>query len=227
MTDSNAIEKVRENIERYREALESAAVHDAAKWLARRDRARDAIIADFTALLAETDRLRALVAEAGEPAWWIVDWPHGDDGQPLQEVYRTKRDADAFAAHLLDEYKHVATVTPLYTAPAKDGDGRDGEMYRQIASYRGCVLHITRNENHAVNYMSLSDYVENWPEDYRDVPKEELEKMIATNTDWCVHFFPTTPGGSYACHGATLDAAMEVALSTGHFNAIAREREGA
>lgn len=90
---------------------------------------------------------------------------------------------------------------------------RDSERYRWLRDSTPNALHLSRNGDHACNYMSAADWIDNGhPEWFADDPQEAIDAMKAADTIWCLQIYPDTPVGFYALNRATLDAAIDAAM---------------
>jgi len=90
--------------------------------------------------------------------------------------------------------------------------------YEWLASFKCNHFHLTRDDEHAVNYVSAKEWIEEFqPKDFNDVPVDELQTMKDTNTIWCLQVYPNTPVGFYVFYGATLDSVIGKARE--HFSA--------
>jgi hypothetical protein len=97
-------------------------------------------------------------------------------------------------------------------AAQRERDGRDAEKWRWLRDATPCSLTLSRNDEHATNYMTAADWIEQFPEDFADEEPAEVERMKATNTIWTLQIYPNTPIGFNRWHGATLDAVIDAAL---------------
>jgi hypothetical protein len=93
----------------------------------------------------------------------------------------------------------------------EDNDRR----YRWLREMQCCSATVSKNDGHAPNYMSLTEWIESSPDLYKDVPLEELERMKETGTDWAIQVYPNTPVGFNLWHASTLDAAIDAASGGG------------
>ena len=89
---------------------------------------------------------------------------------------------------------------------------KDAERYRWLRDDKSNHLHLTRNAEHAVNYMTAAQWIEESEDWFADNSEEELQAMKDANTIWCLHVYPDTPIGSYVWNAATLDAAIDAAM---------------
>ena len=90
----------------------------------------------------------------------------------------------------------------------------DAERYRWLRDFAGNQLYLTRNADHACNYVTAKDWIENCaPECYVDCDEVELQRMKDADTIWTVQVYPNTPIGFNWYHAATLDAAIDAALT--------------
>lgn len=81
--------------------------------------------------------------------------------------------------------------------------------YEWLATFKCNHFHLTRDDDHATNYVTAKEWTEEFrPEDFEDVPADELQVMKDTNTIWCLHIYPHTPVGFHVWYGATLDSVV-------------------
>jgi len=91
---------------------------------------------------------------------------------------------------------------------------KDAGRYRRVRDLACNQLYLTRDGDHACNYMTAKDWIEaNHHEYFSDVPPDELQRMKDTNTIWQLQIYPNTPVGSNVWHGATLDSVVDAALT--------------
>lgn len=91
----------------------------------------------------------------------------------------------------------------------------DAERYRWLRDHECCELILTHDGDHACNYMTASEWIDDNAKDFADDSPEEVQRMRDTNTIWRLQVYPNTPIGFWAIHGATLDAAIDAARSEG------------
>lgn len=91
---------------------------------------------------------------------------------------------------------------------------RDAARYRFLRDMQCNHFYLTRDSDHAPNYMTAADWIEQEDQGYfDDVPADELRLMKETNTIWCLQVYPHTPIGFWHTCGATLDAAIDAAIA--------------
>jgi len=93
--------------------------------------------------------------------------------------------------------------------------GADAARYAFLRDDKSNSLHLTRNGDHACNYMTAEQWIEEGPGTYRDVSPGELEKMKDTNTIWCLQIYPNTPIGFNVSNGASLDYVVDEHMKGG------------
>lgn len=91
---------------------------------------------------------------------------------------------------------------------------KDARRYRWLRDHECNSLHLSRDGDHACNYMTASDWIDNNSNWYDEVPEEELQRMRESNTIWALQIYPHTPVGFNWWHGATLDAAIDAAIAS-------------
>lgn len=89
----------------------------------------------------------------------------------------------------------------------------NGMRYQWLHDHACSSLHLTRDGDHACNYMTAAEWMERCPEDFQDDAPEEIERMKATNTIWRLQVYPYTPVGFWALHASTLSAAIDAAMA--------------
>jgi len=90
----------------------------------------------------------------------------------------------------------------------------DAARYRWLRDRQDNALHLSRNGDHACNYVTAKRWIEDMAgDDFSEVDPVELEKMKETDTIWRLQVYPDTPIGFYTWHGATLDAAVDAAIA--------------
>jgi hypothetical protein len=137
---------------------------------------------------AEITALRARVAELTEQN--LLQWQMGYDAK-----CRAIWDAD---------YSWKARAEAAEAAAAR---------YRWLRDVACNQLYVTRDGDHACNYMTAADWIDEHPEDFVDCDAAEVQRMKDANTIWRVQIYPNTPVGfSFYC-AATLDAAIDAAMS--------------
>ena len=84
--------------------------------------------------------------------------------------------------------------------------------YEWLASQKPNSLHLARNGDHACNYRTAKEWIEeDAPEWFEHTPVELIEAMKETNTIWSLQIYPDTPIGSYCWYGPTLHSVIEQA----------------
>jgi hypothetical protein len=112
------------------------------------------------------------------------------------------------ACALLVERDAVAALLPALLAMAADA-----EKWRFVRDLPCNHLYLTRNDEHAPNYMTAAAWIEESGHDFDDTPADELERMKATNTIWNFQVYPNTPVGFNRWYGATADAAIDACMA--------------
>lgn len=93
------------------------------------------------------------------------------------------------------------------------------ERFKWLATFKCNHYHLTRDDEHAPNYVSAKEWIEEFqPKDFTDVDPVELQAMKDTDTIWCLHVYPHTPVGFHHWYGATLESVIDQAMA--HFNAL-------
>lgn len=90
----------------------------------------------------------------------------------------------------------------------------DARRYQWLRDHACNSLHLTRNGDHACNYMSAAAYIESAASDwFKDEDPDEIGRMKSTNTIWCLQVYPDTPVGFVAWNGSTLDYVVDAAIA--------------
>lgn len=93
--------------------------------------------------------------------------------------------------------------------PARD---RTEARYRWLRDLKCNQLYLTRDGDHACNYMTAREWIAEHPEDFADDDPAEVELMAATNTIWRLQIYPRTPVGFNVWHASTMDAVIDAAM---------------
>lgn len=110
-----------------------------------------------------------------------------------------------------DAYVIAANPSAILSLIRRVREAEEGaRRYRLIANMQPNQLYIERNSDHACNYMSAKEYIEEIvPSEFENVDHEELQKMKDTNTIWSIQVYPDTPIGFYRFNGASLDSVVD------------------
>lgn len=84
--------------------------------------------------------------------------------------------------------------------------------YEWLAGLKANSWLIEVNE-HACNYVSAKEWIEDFGADWSDVPADLLEGMKASNTIYRLQIYPNTPVGFNSWYGPTLDSVIEQAMA--------------
>ena len=91
---------------------------------------------------------------------------------------------------------------------------RDAARYRWLRDSTFNQICLSRNGDHACNYVSAKEWIEECsPEWFDGEPVEEVEKMKASGTIWKLQIYPNTPIGFYVLNRSTLDNAIDAAMN--------------
>lgn len=104
---------------------------------------------------------------------------------------------------------------------------KDAARLRMLATLSNNHLYLTRNAEHAPNYQTAAQWIEEEEQDFADVPADELQRMKDTNTIWCLHVYPHTPIGFWRIYGATLEYVLDAAIEELASESAAAEEGGA
>ena len=110
------------------------------------------------------------------------------------------------------------TRTPLVRLwrhpPAAHPDARDAARYRWLRDIQCNSVTVSYND-HAANYITAAQEIEENKEWFKGGSAIELEKMAAANSIWTVQIYPDTPVGFCAYNAATLDTVIDAAMGGG------------
>lgn len=87
----------------------------------------------------------------------------------------------------------------------------DAERYRWLTTLKCNSLTLSRDDDHACNYMTASDWIDDHPEQYAYDDPGEVALMRVTNTIWSLQIYQDTPIGSTTWNASTADAAIDAA----------------
>jgi hypothetical protein len=91
--------------------------------------------------------------------------------------------------------------------------------YEWLAAQTPNSLHLERNGDHACNYRSARQWIEeDQPEWFADTAPELVEAMKATDTIWSLQIYPNTPIGFNKWYGPTLDSVIDQARAASSDN---------
>lgn len=91
-------------------------------------------------------------------------------------------------------------------------DAEDARRMRFLSLLRNNHLYLTRNSDHAPNYMTASEWIDSvgpGEPGFDDVPGDELQRMRETNTIWTLQVYPHTPIGFWTASGATVESVID------------------
>ena len=86
------------------------------------------------------------------------------------------------------------------------------EAWKWLITLKCNSLSLSRDDNHACNYMTAAQWIDAHAEDYADTDPQEVERMKATNTIWQLQIYPNTPVGFNVWYGATADCVVRAAF---------------
>ncbi len=91
----------------------------------------------------------------------------------------------------------------------------DAKRYRYLRDLDCNHFYLTKNADHAPNYMTANEYIESSHGDewMKGTNPAEIQRMKDTNTIWCLQVYPLTPIGFNVWNAATLDSAIDSAMS--------------
>lgn len=90
----------------------------------------------------------------------------------------------------------------------------DAERWQWLANFKANQFYLSRDENHACNYVTAKQWIEEYdPEAFVEVAPEEIQRMKDTNTIWALQIYPNTPIGSNIWYGATAESVVDAAMA--------------
>ena len=90
---------------------------------------------------------------------------------------------------------------------------KDAQRYRWLKSEQCNSLHLSRNADHACNYVTAKEWIEDYqPEWFEEDAPSEIQRMKDTDTIWTLQIYPNTPIGFNAWNAATLDSVVDAAI---------------
>ena len=132
------------------------------------------------------------------------------------------REAAAEIERLRDELNLCCALKLEYQQQAAGGIERlcaeierlraDAARYRWLRDLRCNSVSVSRDDDHACNYMTASEWIDNNADWYVDDNPEEVQRMRDTNTIWRLQVYPNTPVGFNVWNGSTLDSAIDAAM---------------
>ena len=90
---------------------------------------------------------------------------------------------------------------------------KDAERYRWLRDLKPNSYTLSYNDGHKPNYMTAEEWLDTCKYMYQHVSKETREKMIANDSIWTLQVYPNTPIGFNWYHGATMDEAIDAAMT--------------
>ncbi len=135
----------------------------------------------------------------------------------LVECAKAQKEMAALRAQVADLTKGIEIATELQNMAQSDSEKceRDAMRYRWLRDNKFNSLYLDRNDDISTNYTTAKEWIEERvPEWFEDCDPVELQAMKDTDTIWSIQIYPDTPIGSYTMHGATLDHAIDAAITT-------------
>lgn len=88
----------------------------------------------------------------------------------------------------------------------------DAERFRWLASLKANQIILSRDEDHASNYVTAAQWIEeHCPDDFANTPAEVIQAMKDTNTIWRLQIYPSTPIGFNVWYGPTAEYVIDAA----------------
>lgn len=91
----------------------------------------------------------------------------------------------------------------------------DQERYHWLSQLKCNSFTLAKNEDHAPNYRTAQQWIEENPEDYNGISDEERQKMIDTNVIWKLQVYERTPVGSVTAYSSTMGGAIDALMDEG------------
>jgi hypothetical protein len=143
---------------------------------------------------------------------WLERTCPSGDVESVQRQWEASSDYADFHAPAAGDAQNLTLAQKYEDACiAANANARDAERYRWLRDHACNSLHVTRDGDHACNYLTAAQWIESCPEDFQDDGAQEIERMKATNTIWRLQVYPNTPIGFWVLHASTLDAAIDAA----------------
>lgn len=67
--------------------------------------------------------------------------------------------------------------------------------------------------DHKLNYQSVEDYFSDCRFANEELPPEVMREMVATDTVYCLQFYPDTPIGSYALYDSQVGRLLKAGIA--------------
>ena len=88
------------------------------------------------------------------------------------------------------------------------------EMFAWLAALKCNSFSLSRNDEHACNYMTAKQWIEDLGEEsnYKDVDPAELAVMKETDTIWRLQVYVATPMSFVVWYGASMESVVSKAM---------------
>lgn len=107
----------------------------------------------------------------------------------------------------------VVAIRTGYPISLKGGIMTREEMFAWLASVDCNSLTLGRDDDHACNYRTAKEWIEeDSPDNFEDCSPEDIEAMKATNTIWKLQIYPNTPIGFVIWYGPTMESVVGQAM---------------
>jgi hypothetical protein len=94
----------------------------------------------------------------------------------------------------------------------------NAERFEWLEALKCNSFHLTRNEDHACNYVTAKRWIEEYDsESFADCASELVERMVETDTIWRLQVYPYTPIGFHVWHAPTAAEVVDLAIASGVF----------
>ena len=86
------------------------------------------------------------------------------------------------------------------------------DRYLWLTTLKANMVILSRDEDHASNYMTAAQWIELRADDFKNTPAETIAAMKDTNTIWRLQIYPYTPVGFNVWYGPTADCVIDAAM---------------
>lgn len=89
----------------------------------------------------------------------------------------------------------------------------DEARFKWLAAVKCSSFTLSRNDDHACNYMTAKQWIDMYQDEFKDVGPDELQAMRDGDTIWRLQIYPDTPVGFYVWFGATAQSVIDRAMA--------------
>jgi hypothetical protein len=89
------------------------------------------------------------------------------------------------------------------------------EMFTWLADLRCNSFSLSRDDDHACNYVTAKQWIEDFGEarEWEDIDADELDAMKNQNTIWKLQIYPATPVGFCIWYGVSMESVVAKAMT--------------